>query len=290
MKKIKKLILIPNTEKNISRETLGDIVDHLISLGAEIYAFQREAAVMSDWIDKITVLDSSADPSLCDAMLVLGGDGSMIEAARRAVTAEIPIVGINFGHVGFLTALESGEYLLIDRLFDGEYTIDDRMMLNAVVTRADGSVKAEYTVLNDIVLTNGPAARMITFDVNCNGVSVQTVRADGAIVSTPTGSTAYSLSAGGPILDPGLEAVCFTPICPHTLSSRPIIFDGAAEITVLNVRNNNSEVYLNADGRDAVKIDEGDTITIRQSAYKTKLIRIKDAGFISTLHTKLAEK
>lgn len=290
MDKIKKIVLIPNTEKYIARDKICEIVKRLCSLGVEISVFPSEASAMAEWSHSVTVIGRDDELAASDAVLVLGGDGSMIEAARRVASLDIPVLGINFGHVGFMTSLEAGELELLDKLTAGEYSVESRMMLDAHVIRQDGSIKAKYTVLNDIVLTNGPAARMITFDVYCGGITVQTVRADGAIFSTPTGSTAYSLSAGGPILDPLIEAVCLTPICPHTLSSRPIIFDGRSEITVSNIRGNNSEVYLNGDGRDAVRIDGGDTITVRRSLLTTKLIRIKETGFISVLHSKLSEK
>ena len=202
---------------------------------------------------------------------------------------DIPIIGINFGHVGFLTEIELGELDLIDRLISGEYTTDERMMLDAVVVDRDGKERVKYTVLNDLVLTNGPVARLITFDVYCDGVKVQTCRADGSVIATPTGSTAYSLSAGGPVLDPTLEGICFTPICPHTLSSRPVVFRGNSEITVSNIKNNNSSVYLNADGKDVIHINEGDSISIRMSEYKIKLVRFKGYGFLSVLNAKLSD-
>ena len=289
MNKIKNLILIPNAKKNIDKDKLDELVRRLLSLDVNIVVFSNEAEVVSD-IKGIRVLGEGEDLSRFNAALVLGGDGSIIVASRRLVKYGLPIVGMNFGHVGYLTALEESELSMIDKLIAGEYTIEERMMLEASVTDETGEKKATYNVLNDIVLTNGPVARMITFDLFCDGMTIETVRADGVIVATPTGSTAYSLSAGGPILDPSLEAMCLTPICPHTLSSRPIIFGGTSEITISNVNCNHSEVYLNGDGRDPIKIEENDIISIRRSAYTTKLIRIKDAGFVSVLHSKLAEK
>ena len=163
------------------------------------------------------------------------------------------------------------------------------MMLEAVVSDRDGKTRVKYTVLNDLVLTNGPVARLITFDIYCDGVKVQTCRADGMIAATPTGSTAYSLSAGGPVLDPTLEGICLTPICPHTLNRRPVVFRGNSNIEITNIKNNNSSVYLNADGREVINLTEGDSISIKMAEYKVKLIRLKGYGFLSVLNKKLSE-
>ena len=290
MNKIRNLILIPNTKKNIDGEKLGEIINRLAAHGVKISVFPKEAEITAEYSSSVRIISDGDDLSAFDAALVLGGDGSIIVAKRRLIGYDIPIIGINFGHIGYLTALEESELSLIDNLVAGEYTIEERMMLDATVTDETGVEKAAYTVLNDVVLTNGPVARMISFDLFCDGMTVETLRADGVIAATPTGSTAYSLSAGGPILDPSLEAICVTPICPHTLSSRPIIFRGGSQITISNFNCNRSDVYLNGDGRDPIKIEENDTVVIRRSAHTMKLIRIKNAGFISVLHTKLAEK
>ena len=171
-----------------------------------------------------------------------------------------------------------------------EYTVDSRMLLTATVTDSTGKVKSEYNVLNDAVLTNGPVARMITFDIFSGGEKLETVRADGFIVSTPTGSTAYSLSAGGPVLDPALDGIVLTPICPHTLTSRPIVFRGDMALAFRVVSSNSSGVYLTADGREETKVSEDDTVTVRKSEYTARLIRIKKTGFVEVLRSKLSEQ
>jgi len=270
MKPIRSILLIPNTRKDIAGERIGALVDRLTKQGCRVGV--------------------DADPDLgWDAALVLGGDGTVIEASHRLLGRDIPLIGINYGHVGFLSEIETDEAWLLERLLTGNYTLEERMMLSARVTGEDGKARGEYTVLNDIVLTNGPVARLISFDVTCGGVRIVSCRADGAIFATPTGSTAYSLSAGGPVLDPFLEGICFTPICPHTLSSRPVIFRGDAELCVTEIRHNGASVYLNADGREDLAIRPGDRIEVKRSEHTTKLLRVKDAGFLSVLHAKLSE-
>ncbi len=284
MNSIRSLLLIPNLKKHIEPAQIIALVDALAEHGCRVGILPEYASALSFLGGKVS--EGSTD---ADAALVLGGDGSIIEASHRLLGTSIPIIGINYGRVGFLAEIGIGELDLLDRLFSGECAVEQRMMLDARVTGADGSVRAEFTVLNDIVLTNGPVSRLISFDVLCDGVKIASCRADGIIAATPTGSTAYSLSAGGPVLDPSLEGICLTPICPHTLSSRPVIVRSDAAIDLCRIENNGASVYLNADGRDEVKLLGGDCVTIRRSRYTTGLIRIRERGFLSVLQAKLSE-
>lgn len=286
MNRPEKIILIPNTEKNISDKVTLSLIDRLTSEGVAICVFEDSGITDS----RVRIIKDGEEITDCDAALVLGGDGSIIEAEHRLLGFDIPVMGINFGHVGFLTELEKEELPLVDKLLAGECTVDSRMLLTATVTDSTGKVKAEYNVLNDAVLTNGPVARMITFDIFSGGEKLETVRADGFIVSTPTGSTAYSLSAGGPVLDPALDGIVLTPICPHTLTSRPIVFRGDTTLAFRVVSSNSSGVYLTADGREETKVSEDDTVTVRKSAYTARLIRIKKTGFVEVLRSKLSEQ
>lgn len=287
MEKIKNYILIPNTTKNISEDSINAIIGRVHKAGGEVYVYHDELAFKP--AERVAYINSEADKNNCQAAIVLGGDGSIIEATHRLMQYQIPIIGINFGHVGFLSELEINETDLLEKLFSGEYYLDERLMLDAEVTDSDGKIKGKFTVLNDLVLTNGPVARLIKFDVWCDDIKIETCRADGMIISTPTGSTAYSLSAGGPVLEPSLEGICLTPICPHTLNSRPVIFRADSIIRLTNIQNNNSSVYFNSDGRDVIRIESGDSIEIHRSEYKTKLIRMKNSGFLGVLQRKLSE-
>lgn len=287
MNEIRNFILIPNTSKHISHKNIETLIARINSCGGRIFASRDEIGFAP--VNELCFIDSADDLNKCEAAIVLGGDGSIIEASHRLLERQVPIIGINFGHVGFLSELEINETELLDKICSGEYSIDERMMLDATVFDENENQLVHFTVLNDLVLTNGPVARLIKFDVICDDVKIETCRADGTIISTPTGSTAYSLSAGGPVLDPSLDGICLTPICPHTLNSRPVIFRADSTIRITNIINNNSSVYFNADGRDVIPINSGDTIEIRRSKYKTRLIRIKESGFLSVLRGKLSE-
>ncbi len=292
MNEIRNLILIPNTSKRIPAESIAALADRLLSLGGKVGMLPEHEDYLSPVSGKLSfVWNGPADGPDRDttAALVLGGDGSIIEASHRLLGQDVPILGINYGRVGFLAGIEIGESHLLEHLFTGSYVIENRMMLDACVTGEDGCERGSFTVLNDVVLTNGPVARLIAFDVHCDGVLIETCRADGMIFATPTGSTAYSLSAGGPVLDPSVAAVCVTPICPHTLSSRPVIFRGDSVFKIDNIRSNNASVWLNADGRDDLALTEGDRIGIRRSAFSTKLIRVREGGFLDVLRAKLSE-
>ena len=163
-------------------------------------------------------------------------------------------------------------------------------MLDAAVYDANGALREFYTVLNDIVVASGSVARLISYDLICDHVKAQHCRADGVIAATPTGSTAYSLSAGGPVLDPSLDCICLTPICPHTLSSRPAIFSSATEIKIEHIDGRGSDVYLCADGRATRLLEEGDSIVLTKSHYVTRLLRLKDRAFLHVLSSKLSDK
>ncbi|MGN1409440.1 MAG: NAD(+)/NADH kinase [Eubacteriales bacterium] len=289
MNKLENLILIPNTTKIIEPLHLKALLSHLKSLGCKIGVFSADIETLAECGDEINEIKTISETDKYDAAVVLGGDGSIIEASHRLLGKKIPIIGINFGHVGFLTELEASEITDIGKAVLGNYTLERRIMLDADVFDECGGLKNSFTVLNDVVITNGPIARLISFDIYCDGIKTESCRADGMIAATPTGSTAYSLSAGGPVLDPSLECICLTPICPHTLSSRPLIFHAGTEIKISGIKSNNSSVYLNADGRDATQLFDGYSVRIKRSVNETTLIRIKERGFIGVLHSKLSE-
>lgn len=289
MNKISNLVLIPNTTKNIEPQLITNFVDHLCNLHCRVGVFSENMDSMSYLGDRIYEIRNNDFLKQCHAAVVLGGDGSIIDASNKLLGANIPIIGINFGHVGYLAELEINEIELLDALTEGNYFIDERMMLDAEVYDRFGTMREKSTVLNDIVLSNGPVARLLTFDIYCGNIKIQTCRADGIIIATPTGSTAYSLSAGGPVLEPSLDCVCLTPICPHTLTSRPVIFRGDSVIRLSNILSKGTSVYVTADGRDVFALNEGDTVSIKRSEHTSKLIRIKDSGFLGVLHAKLSE-
>ncbi|HQE04783.1 MAG: NAD(+)/NADH kinase [Tepidanaerobacteraceae bacterium] len=234
----------------------------------------------------------SADPaeltSKIDVAVTLGGDGTLLGVARLVAQHKIPILGINMGHVGFLTEVELGDLFTdLECFHNKEYDIDVRMMLEAKVIRNE-KVLTEFLALNDIVITKGPFARLIRLKTYANEAYVDTYPADGLIISTPTGSTAYSLSAGGPIIRPDMNLLLLTPICPHTLHSRSIILsqDDVIKVTVLA---DHPEVMLTVDGQEGYKLLPKDTVIVNKSSFSTRLIRIKKRSFYDLLRKKLSE-
>ena len=222
-------------------------------------------------------------PSQSDLIVVLGGDGTLLSVARSVGDLAIPIVGVNLGDLGFLTATTLDEMIpALDALLRGEMVIEDRMMLGVRVYR-DGQTVGNWLALNDAVITKGAVSRIINLSVSIEGQHAILYRADGLIVSTPTGSTAYSLSAGGPILYPTTDGIVLTPICSHTLTNRPVVVPGAqhVEITLLT----SQEVMLTVDGQVGFGLREHDVVEVGRAPVAIRLVRFKD--FFSVLRTKL---
>ncbi len=221
-----------------------------------------------------------------EMMIVLGGDGFMLDAARRGALSEIPILGINMGRVGYMTELEIDELDLLDRVFEGEYRVDERTMLQAEVRSRSGQNKFSSYALNEAAITNGSAARIVDLELADGEELVYTYRADGLLIATPTGSTAYSLSAGGPIVDPKLSCFCVTPICPHSLLARPLVFPDTAELRIKNICTREKVLHLTLDGRATFDLYFGDTVVVTKSNKKVKLIRIKEESFYAKIRMK----
>lgn len=224
--------------------------------------------------------------SSSDLVIALGGDGAMLEAARRATPTGTPILGINMGRVGYMTELEMTELDLLGKIFDGEYYLDERAMLKIEIRSNKGQNRFSAYALNEAVIAKGATARIIDLELSDNGRLVSEYRADGLVVATPTGSTAYSLSAGGPIIDPKLSCFCVTPICPHSLVARPLIFPDSAVLEVKNICAREKVLHLTVDGKATFDLFFGDTAVITRSAVKTKLLRIKNDDFYSKIRLK----
>jgi len=225
-------------------------------------------------------------PEGSDLMIVLGGDGTLLAAARAIAKREIPLFPVNLGGLGFLTAIAREElYPELERALRGEHRIAKRRLLHTEVAR-DGEIVASYEALNDAVLTKAALARMIDLDAYVDSQFVCAYKADGLIISTPTGSTAYSLSAGGPIIFPSVPAICLTPICPHMLTNRPVLVPETSAIRVL-AHGPDESIYLTIDGQVGNPIHDGDTILCHSSAYSLHLIRPPRMMFFDVLRQKL---
>jgi NAD+ kinase len=225
-------------------------------------------------------------PEGCDLVMVLGGDGTLLAAARAIGRRETPLFPVNVGSLGFLTAITIDElYPELERAFRGEHRIAKRRLLATEVVRG-GKVVAAYEALNDAVLTKASIARMIDLDAHVDEQFVCAYKADGLIISTPTGSTAYSLSAGGPIIFPSVPAICITPICPHMLTNRPVLVPETSVIRVIS-RSPDGSVFLTIDGQVGNPIREGDTLVCRSSDYTLRLVRPPHMMFFDVLRQKL---
>lgn len=224
--------------------------------------------------------------SKADVLLVLGGDGTMLNAARLAAERSIPILGVNMGGLGFLTEVRlESLYPSLERVFANDYVLDERLMLRIHIHRNDEMV-AQGVVLNDVVISKGTLARMIELKIAIEGRFVTNLRSDGLIVSSPTGSTAYSLSAGGPIIDPAVQSLILTPVCPHTLTHRPLIVPGKDRID-LTLTSTDPGAMATLDGQVGVPISQGDTVTIQTSENRTRLIRFPESNYYDVLREKL---
>jgi len=222
----------------------------------------------------------------CELVVVLGGDGFILDAARRAAPVGLPILGVNLGRVGYMTELETDELSLLDKYFSGEYRIDERAMLEVSVISSNGGKKFSSFALNDVVIANGSTARIVDLLLMEDGETISSYRADGLIVATPTGSTAYSLSAGGPIVDPKLSCFCVTPVCPHSLGARPLVFPDTAKLQVKNICSREKVLHITVDGKATFDMFYGDVVEITKSEMKTRLVRIKSGGFYSKIRAK----
>ena len=222
-----------------------------------------------------------------DMLICFGGDGTILHAAKDALAhGNIPVLGVNLGSVGFMAELEPGELSLLSRLPKGDYEVEKRMLLDVWVRREDRVIHRD-TALNDAVITKGAVARVIDLDVLADGVLMSSFPGDGVVIGTPTGSTAYSVSAGGPIVEPTAETITVTPICPHALYARPIVLDGGRTVTVLPEEGSRKAVYLSVDGGKAFRLKSGDRVEIRRSRAKTRLIRLTGRSFYTMMNQKL---
>jgi len=262
-------------------EILKDLLPWMKNKGLEAFMDIEIASVL-----KTKGYSRSEISALADMVVVLGGDGTMLNVARLVCEKGIPILGVNLGGLGFITEVYGNELLAtLEKILSGESLTEERIMLTAHIHR-HGEKIAEYTVLNDVVINKGALARIIDLETYINKAYVTTFKADGLIVSTPTGSTAYSLSAGGPVLYPTLDSIILTPICPHTLTNRPIVLPDDVLIET-TLRSPGEDVFLTLDGQVGFSLRKDDVIKIKRSPFKTRLLISAERDYFSILRTKL---
>lgn len=287
-----KIALITNYNIADKANAAAAVAGRLIAEGGEVLiaAFNREKLIRTHrHRPEFRYLPLEALYAEADSVIVLGGDGSILEAARRAATRGTPILGINFGRLGYMAELEAGELDALHRLFTGDYTLEHRMMLRVDLLGCGGELKSFCYALNDAVVSNGSVARVIDLELRENGEAVTTYRADGLIIATPTGSTAYSMSAGGAIVDPTVPCFCVTPICPHSFAARPLIFPDRSVLEIRNICAREKMLYLTVDGKMSFELLRGQTVRVTRSKLETKLIRFRKSGFYRVLCQKLRD-
>lgn len=280
-----KIALMPNLTRKEAFGATDGICKSLKKLGAD-FCFLPEYKDDFEFTGAdFLPVDEAIDG--CDAVVAIGGDGSIIHAAKLAAVKQKPILGINAGRLAFMAGLEDNELHLLSRLIEGDYTLDKRLMLKTGVIKGNEIINCDYCV-NDTLITNKEKQRMTAIDVALDGKMFNSYLCDGVLVSTPTGSTAYSLSAGGPIVDPELESILLTPICPHSLVDRSLIFRPDAVITVESAEDN--PLCISNDGIEPVNIEPGCKAVISRAEFTANFIRIKSDNFIDILYKKLAQR
>ncbi len=262
-----KIVVIPNKHKDKELVYTNRLIELLDGYGCT-YTVAHD--------------DSISLPESADLYIVLGGDGSIMRTSHTAARLGIPILSVNLGRMGYMAELESNELHLIDSYFSGNYHIEERMMLSVITPDNN-----EHIALNDAVLSNGRVSKMVSFSLFSDGQHLSHYNADGIIISTPTGSTAYSMSAGGPVVDPSVECLIATPVCPHSLNSRPVIFSGNTKLTIKNETDRDIPMFITVDGENNLEIAYGESVSIKRSDITTKLVRIKDECFYRTLSKKM---
>ncbi|HCA04282.1 MAG TPA: NAD+ kinase [Ruminococcaceae bacterium] len=239
--------------------------------------------------DGVTVCESVEELfEQSDAAITVGGDGTIIHAAKYAAKSNTPLIGVNVGRLGFAANVEINEIESLKKLLSGDYTVENRTLLDVEVKKHDGS--ARYLAVNDAVVAHGQLSKIVDLHLWLDGAEISTYRADGLLFSTPTGSTAYSLSAGGPILSPQMECILMTPVCPHSLFSRSVLFEGSAELAVTVKIPPECSCLLTIDGEKNINILEQDKVIVRKSSLKLKLLSVKSYNFYTKLNEKLRER
>jgi len=267
--------------------TISAVHELLIERGCKVLLDEVSAMLLTEL--NIPIADRDEIGEQCDLVIVVGGDGTFLNAARSMNEYHVPLLGINLGRLGFLTDIHSEKIKgRLNAILDGEYVKEERFLLHGrfEYENGDGDITSS-DAFNDIIVHKGHVARMIELDLYINGQYVNTQRADGLIVSTPTGSTAYALSGGGPILHPGLDAIVLVPICPHTMSQRPIVIDADSDIEIRISDKNHGDALVTCDGQLNVNLGIGDSVRITKKQTPVHMIHPADYNYYEILRAKL---
>lgn len=279
---IRRVVVVAKIGPPEGARITAELADWLAGRGIEVLFDPQTAKVLS----RTATPSKNRVPADVDLAIVAGGDGTLLSIARTATPREIPILGVNFGSLGFLTELQPDEMFEgLEELLAGHYSIDERQTLRVRFHR-EGRKEQEYAALNDAVIAKSALARMITIGVRVDGAHVTTYTSDGLIVASPTGSTAYALSAGGPILDPRMSAFVIAPICPHSMNYRPLVVPGGVSIEV-TLQDDDEEVYLTLDGQIGHPFTAADRLVVDTHPHPVRLVRVNGLSFFEILRRKL---
>ena len=278
---------MPNAEKDRAIENAQRIIDILSYYDT---AFTMHKAFSGDFsVGNISFYPNHSEAGAhSDMVIAVGGDGTIIHMAKHAAEYDKPILGVNCGRIGFVANLEPSQLNLLPKLLVGDYNIDKRMLLEVEI--AQSGEHETLFALNDVTVTRGSLSTMVELDVMLNGEFINSYRADGVILATPTGSTAYSLSAGGPVIEPHMNCILLTPICPHSLFSRSVLFSDDSEVCIRPHDGYSKEIYATIDGIRSFRINKDDSITVKRSHQTVRFIKLTNKNFYRILSDKLNER
>ena len=283
---MKNIILTPNPYRDKNFHTVREAMEVLKSAGANVrLCLPFDVDTNYELPKDLRFHKLDREMGYADAVICFGGDGTILHMAKTATRRGLPILGVNIGTMGFMAELEATELGKLAQLAKDEYTVDSRMMLDVTVQR-DRDIIFHDICLNDVAITKGAVARTVHLSVQFDGVQAMECSGDGVIISTPTGSTAYNLSAGGPIVEPEAKNIIITPICAHDFGTRCIVASDKRVITTQIVRNARRNAFLSVDGGKALRLNMGDVAVAKKSHLETKLIRLKDRSFFDVVNTK----
>ena len=281
-----KIYLFPNLSKTNCTKYTVSTCEILHKYGIELYISDAYRSDFSG-ISFLNFDDEDKCIAECDIIIAIGGDGTILKCAVKASEFKKPILGINCGRLGFMASLEHSQLQLLEKLSKGDYTVSKRMMINVAVKNDSDSEILNFSALNDVVVDRADDCKIADFEVSKEGQLVSSLRADGVIFSTPTGATAYSMSAGGPIIEPDMECIEFTQICAHSLFARSMIFSADSCIQVKCHTSSDAHVNLDVDGSKVYRLTSGDSVVIKKSSKNVMIIDINGGSFFSSVNSKL---
>ena len=281
-----KIAILPNLSKKDADIYTAKVISEILSLNSDVLMLSKDNNECFKDYNLNFYPDIDSLISNCNVVITIGGDGTIIHKAKYAAKFSKPILGINLGKIGFVAGLERTEISKLKLLIDGKYKIEKRIMLSINIIGKDNTKR--FYALNDVVISKDIYSGLVDLDVTLNDSKITEYSADGIILSTPTGSTAYSLSAGGPVIEPSLDCILLTPICQHSMFSRPIVFNGNAKIKINSKTRGKNKVVLSVDGGKPIPINDKDLITIEVADIPVSLIKLKNQNFYEILNSKLS--